>query len=203
MNQKGQALLIVLLIAAAIGGYFFYSGKINLNKTSSTPVKITQPSPSDETANWKTYNGANFSFQYPSTLKEISHCRGQDSGPCFESPDFDGTQGDFMGGTNKGIVLTINNITNSNLNDQVFQIQCKEKNSYYPGSCFKDSINGKDTLHIQAGIKNGDRLNVTNELVYIQIKPNQILTIGFFNSSNNTTTERAIFQKILSPFKFQ
>ena len=67
MNQKGLTpLLIVLLIAAAIGGYLLYSGKINLNNTSSTPVQTTQPSPATdaspaptgagETANWKTYS---------------------------------------------------------------------------------------------------------------------------------------------------
>ncbi len=59
VKQKGLApIIIVLLIAAAIGGYLVYTGKITL------PQQTTQTSV-DETANWKTYKGDNFSFQYP------------------------------------------------------------------------------------------------------------------------------------------
>lgn len=56
MKQKGLApILIILLIAAATFGYLIYSGKINLNQTTT---QVSQPSPTpDETANWKTYTG--------------------------------------------------------------------------------------------------------------------------------------------------
>lgn len=73
MNQKGQAFLIILLIAAAIGGYLIYSGKINLNQAIS---QVSQPSPAstDETTNWKTYtdevNG--FSFKYPTNITPVT-----------------------------------------------------------------------------------------------------------------------------------
>lgn len=70
-KQKGLSpILIVLLITAIIGGYLIYSGKINLNKSQLTPVQTTQPSPSDETANWKTYSNleSNYSIKYPNIL---------------------------------------------------------------------------------------------------------------------------------------
>lgn len=54
-NQKGLApILIVLILAAIVGGYLVYSGKINLNKTSPTSSQntateqVAQPSPIKE-----------------------------------------------------------------------------------------------------------------------------------------------------------
>lgn len=70
-NQKGFApILIILLIALAIGGYLFYSDKIPLPQTTSplSPSASQEPNGSLETANWKTYTNTkyNFSFKYPS-----------------------------------------------------------------------------------------------------------------------------------------
>lgn len=64
MKQKGLApILIVLLIALAVGGYLLY-------QKQTKPVSISQSSPtpiaSDETANWKIFNSnLSFSFKYP------------------------------------------------------------------------------------------------------------------------------------------
>lgn len=79
MIQKGLApILIVILIAAAVGGYLVYSGKINLNQGKPTPAyrppdAVTMSkSQNDDTANWKTYVGtgtdgvSKFSVKYPS-----------------------------------------------------------------------------------------------------------------------------------------
>ena len=73
-SQKGHALLIVVLIAAAIGGYFIYTNYSN-NRTKVTPPTVTHSSPAPtgagETANWKTYSNTslkysvNYSFKYP------------------------------------------------------------------------------------------------------------------------------------------
>lgn len=42
MNQKGLVpLLIVIIIALAVGGYLAYSGKINLNRTQTIPSQNT------------------------------------------------------------------------------------------------------------------------------------------------------------------
>lgn len=71
MNQKGLApILIVLLIAAAVGGYLVYSGKVDLNQ-KLTPAYRRPPdattmskSQNDETANWKTYQDLCGSYSY-------------------------------------------------------------------------------------------------------------------------------------------
>lgn len=73
-RQKGIApILIVLLIAAAVGGYLIYQKQ---TKPSIVPQSVTQSSPSPvassvatssaETTNWKTYKDNNLSFKYPS-----------------------------------------------------------------------------------------------------------------------------------------
>lgn len=73
MNQKGRIFLVVILIAAAIGGYFIYTNYSN-NRTTLT----TQPSPTPdaspvsnstgETANWKIYSDLvnPYTVKYPS-----------------------------------------------------------------------------------------------------------------------------------------
>ena len=71
MNQKGLVpFLIVLLIAATLGGYLVYKQSIP-KPVSTPPTQTSQPSPSPtptdngEAANWKTYNESGFSFKYP------------------------------------------------------------------------------------------------------------------------------------------
>ena len=67
-KQKGLApILIILLIAAAVGGYFIYANYLN-NQTRVTQQNTkSSPSPTDETANWKTYthNELSYSIKYP------------------------------------------------------------------------------------------------------------------------------------------
>lgn len=72
MSQKGLSpVLIILLIAAAIGGYLIYSGKITIpqKQITQTPKSDASPAPTitDETSNWKTYssNKHGFSVKYP------------------------------------------------------------------------------------------------------------------------------------------
>lgn len=58
-NQKGFIpILIALLIAAAIGGYFYF-GKINLNRTQSTVI-TSSVEEKDETNNFPVYPSAKF-----------------------------------------------------------------------------------------------------------------------------------------------
>lgn len=72
-NQKGLApILIVILIAAGLGGYLIYQKQ---TRSTPAPQPTTQPSPSPaaspvqtdtgETANWKTYKNQHYSFRYP------------------------------------------------------------------------------------------------------------------------------------------
>lgn len=75
-KQKGLApILIVLILAAAVGGYLLYSGKINLNQTTtqvaqptSTPDVSPAPTADAETANWKTFKNTKLGYEikYPS-----------------------------------------------------------------------------------------------------------------------------------------
>lgn len=77
-------ILIVILIAAAVGGYFVYTTNYSNNQTKHAQnVQITQtpaptttlestssatspaPNGAGETANWKTYAHSNFTFKYP------------------------------------------------------------------------------------------------------------------------------------------
>ncbi|MDP3973972.1 MAG: hypothetical protein Q8P92_04015 [Candidatus Daviesbacteria bacterium] len=51
MNQKGHAFLIVLLVAAAIGGYLVYSGKINLNESQTVPSTTSPSQPKNQHIN--------------------------------------------------------------------------------------------------------------------------------------------------------
>ncbi len=73
MQQKGLVpILIVLLIAAAIGGYLVYSGKVNLpQKQIAQTLKSdasAAPTSAGETANWKTYTNERYSLKYPKEL---------------------------------------------------------------------------------------------------------------------------------------
>ena len=64
-RQKGLApILIVILIALAIGGYLIYQKQF---KVVPALQQTVQPSPVDETANWKTYTSSSYSFslKYP------------------------------------------------------------------------------------------------------------------------------------------
>lgn len=75
MKQKGNIVLIILIIAAAIGGIFYlYQLSNNRYKTTALPQPTTQPSPSsDETANWKIYTNEKIgvSFKYPPDWKVV------------------------------------------------------------------------------------------------------------------------------------
>lgn len=84
-KQRGFApILIVLLIALGIGGYFVYKNYSNNQTKVTPPQQISQPStslvsaspvPSDtgEAANWKVYTNIKYgySFKYPPKLTSI------------------------------------------------------------------------------------------------------------------------------------
>ncbi len=102
MSQKGQALLIVLLIAAAIGGYLVYSGKINLPqkqvvctqeaKICPDGTKVGRSGPkcefascpsvkTDETVTWERING------FPVYPKATFIKKGTQDNPCDQVGD--------------------------------------------------------------------------------------------------------------------
>ncbi|MBI2330306.1 hypothetical protein HYU94_02870 [Candidatus Daviesbacteria bacterium] len=73
-KQKGLTpILIVLLIALAIGGYFIYQKQtkpIFIPQPSPSPVTTSVASSSAETATWKTYinEDGHYSIKYPSKI---------------------------------------------------------------------------------------------------------------------------------------
>ena len=76
LNQKGSFLLIlgvVVILVLGTGGYLLTMNKNqNPNKYISQPTPTsTQPTPSNETANWKTYTEilSDYSIKYPPTFK--------------------------------------------------------------------------------------------------------------------------------------
>ena len=63
-------LIIIILLLGASGTYFALNSKPKPASTISKATPIPIPTPTiDETANWKTYNAANFSFKYPPNFK--------------------------------------------------------------------------------------------------------------------------------------
>lgn len=73
MTQKGQTqvLIIVVILAVFLGGYYLGQQRIKPTPTPPQPIITPSPSPSDETANWKTYTSTryNFTFRYPIQAK--------------------------------------------------------------------------------------------------------------------------------------
>ncbi len=72
-KQKGfTPILILILIALGIGGYFLYNNYSNLSRVQSRDNHYKTPSQNnfDETANWETYQNTKhgYSFKYPSSL---------------------------------------------------------------------------------------------------------------------------------------
>ncbi len=67
-SEKGLSpILVILLIAVLIGGYLIYSGKINLNKSTTANIQTIQPAPTNNVTSEKTYINKQLGvmFQYP------------------------------------------------------------------------------------------------------------------------------------------
>lgn len=84
MNQKGLApILIVLILAFLVGGYLVYQKQPKPTPSPSAPSTTSytpQPSPVNETANWKIYtsNKYRFSFKYNPDWKLTEQTNGAD-----------------------------------------------------------------------------------------------------------------------------
>lgn len=89
MKQKGFAPIIILvLIALAVAGYFGYKNYWPNPKTSEETPLISMPTPvatADPTANWKTYKNTNppYTLQYPNQWIFDESAHGECVGPTF------------------------------------------------------------------------------------------------------------------------
>ncbi|MBI2019833.1 hypothetical protein HYS94_00220 [Candidatus Daviesbacteria bacterium] len=156
MNQKGLApILIVILIAAAIGGYFIYK---NQNKVAPVVQKTPQPLPtsSDETTNWKTYNEANSGFviKYPNSWNQ------------FNLPD-------NTGGYVTKIVLTpqTENLLNKNTNGitiGVLNLNIKDctDSADYSNTEFNEYLRLKDDLYPDLEIEQLNLQGINGYVIY-------------------------------------
>ncbi|MBI2330309.1 hypothetical protein HYU94_02885 [Candidatus Daviesbacteria bacterium] len=89
-RQKGLApILIILLIALAVGGYLLYQKQLNPSWNDYKLFPISQPSPSPvtspvasssaETANWKTYTSSEYNPFFPDeTIKKYNQTKQRD-----------------------------------------------------------------------------------------------------------------------------
>ena len=73
-NQKGFTpilILLVVVIMVGLSGGLYYFSKTNSPKPNATQVLAPSSSPTDETANWKTYTSKEngYSFKYPSAWR--------------------------------------------------------------------------------------------------------------------------------------
>lgn len=212
MKQKGNVVLIVLLIALAIGGYFYF-GKINLNKP--TPQQTSQPSPtSDETATWKTYTNplANFSFQYPSnwfTSERVSNNTVKD----VEITSCDIKNNPFCTREKNQIIISVRLINTADIYEgakdmeEYYQRQTKSPNS----GKNKRSITINNIPAIRFSTKGGEGdmegIQFNGDTVVLEDKGNLYtlkvsINVGSSGKSDNLTEAIKIFDEILSTFKF-
>lgn len=186
--QKGLApILIVLLIALGIGGYFIYSNESNHRS------QTIQPSPRsiDETMNWKTYTSKNepFTFKYPNNwvLREDP--------PNADMKTVVVQTGPFDDNYQSVLVSVINNPNNLSIEDYV-----KEglTDSSLFTFTFTDIIiggfHGKHTPLVSGGTHDDEGAFVKKE--------NKIYEIRWPGWRGKNINSPDIYNQILSTFKF-
>lgn len=200
-KQKGLApILIVLLIAAVIGGYLLYSGKINLNQTTQpSPTTNVSPAPTGdaETANWKTYTNTKYkySFKYP------SHYNFLDAELMSQSTTNDEFMVSFLKySSNEAQKYKINNREEAFYDYFGVVVQGGNCSSLTtPGNVVTiDGVSGKKYTGSSSTFADpqfGDILVLVN-------KNNYCYHLAFLKDPRNPKSSEALFDQILSTFKF-
>ncbi len=199
--QKGFApILIILLIALAVGGYSIYSNYLN-NQTKPTPQPTTHstpqpsPSPADEIANWKTYTNTKygFSLKYPPTYILLDSGVGT---PCIVS-----SQDKLNNSLSQGICINVSlaDIYTNYEQASMLLIQNYEKDN--TGKIPQHKIEEPDKITIIKGpysFPEAKLENVYERTTYWKYKGGAV-TAGYHNVNKN---EADIYDQILSTFKF-
>jgi len=220
--QKGfTPILIVLILAALVGGYLIYQ---NQPKPIPSPSLITQPSPTpDKTANWKTYTSkrANFLFQYPSSwpiaaatdgqLKESNILQEKDYGD-IESINFEKEWSRSAGGPSLGYIIvqkikgmnTLDDYTETIDKETVLEGTAKGRVVIPAPEITNTSIGGEPAISINDKVKPQFS---AHDYEYIVVKDGLVYKIALIlNPAYIAEESRASyieeFNKILSTFKF-
>ncbi|MDO8618457.1 MAG: hypothetical protein Q7R49_00770 [Candidatus Daviesbacteria bacterium] len=181
MNQKGHALLAVLIIVV-IAGYLLYSGKVNLPQK-----QVSQISSVNETSNLKTETQNNYSFDmsYPTALN-------------FHTSDYDG-----IGGP-----VTVNGWTEQNNKFQIVIFSSKQgvKNMLE----FNAKTLSEESITV-AGIKVNKKIGqeiVSNKGTLVHIGPLQYKGLEYWLTYSSIDKESdaigmKLFNQVVSSFKFE
>lgn len=220
VNQKGLApILIVLILAALVGGYFLYQQQAKSPSAPTTPPATSStfqpsPSPADQTANWKIYtnNRANFSFSYPNNWfisEQVSNNTVKD----IEITSCDLKNNPFCTREKNQITISARLVDKADVYEGA-----KNMEEYYQRQA-KSSNSGKNkrsvTLDNLSAIRfstiggEGDMEGVqgNGDIVGVDYKGNLYtlkvsINVGPSGKSDNLNEAINIFNQILSTFKF-
>lgn len=209
-GQKGNVILIVLLIATLIGGYFVYTNyKLPIfDRTNNrTKVSLSTPAPtSDPTANWKVYTSIDYgyTFKYPSDLNLIDYQEkpynriGVQLNTCPQK----GT--DAFCGYNLHVSISVNNQTNSpriSVDQAVNQQRESNKEVCLPQTKYSDvtptTIAGKPAKTYSISVCYG------NSKAFFVSDGNNVFVISQGYSDNEAELKyKQLNDQILSTFQF-
>jgi len=204
LHERGLApILIVLLIALAVGGYFVYQQQAKTTLPTPSPTQTTiQPSPSPtaasplpngagasgaptgdaETANWKTYTTDKFAFKYPQNYVVKESYKGSYAIYLDKSP--------IDTHTVIGIDATLSNVYSNY--DKAVELE----KTYYKDSRIEDIPNGIKITGKQAG---GYGAGVLHKVILIKYKQGAV----HIEAADPDQDTSKIYDQILSTFKFQ
>lgn len=219
--QKGLApIVIILLIALAVGGFLIYQKQSKISISSST-TNIASPALTDETINWNTYTNTkfNYSVKYPNKVQLIT-----------QNPEFGIKQEEMPGisllldggspSYKEGFINVIDPQTltiienpqarsqweNLNLDQfvqKIWELNKNDKNPYIPnkqvGEIIETQVDGRRALKFSLSgsyiIHTGEG-TLKEEHSFIFIDYNNKKYFLMFPSRDNT------FSQILATFKF-
>lgn len=216
MNQKGFApILIMILIAVVVGGYFIYTNYSQYRTKPTVPSPTPSASPpassdaspaptvTDETANWKTYieRSGGFSLRYPPDWKVLPGANNNlEPALIISSPVATPTQETGPTDADSKYYLTLSYKTESKTPKQVIDERVKKEQSYQPSfklterkSIKIDGIDGEWAVEFPSPSPAVD--------IYINHN-NKLYHILFYPYVPSTNKHMHIFNQILSTFKF-
>ena len=204
--QKGFSLILIVLLIAVlgVGGYFVYSNYSG-NQIKPVPIQaspIPQLTPTDETANWRTYTNTlvGFSIKYPEKLS-YNEVRLQDSLYPF-MPNVSAIE--FVNQNNKrefgnSLLIRVFGIKDKNLNTDSLDLEKLSRHDFFP-------ITNAEWKDIKIGNFNGRYIASTGGVLVgysaILVVTDKIFYFNLYDYADDTYITSNDFNQILSTFKF-